>query len=629
MFVQDLTKYYGDNLIFESVNVTIGKQDRIGLVGANGVGKTTLLKILASAELQDRGLINKSNNYRIGYLQQILTTEEILLEDFLTESFSDLLEIKNQMERLELDLADESIYSNEKLLEQKMNQYASVQQQWEEQGGYHYQVEIKNVVFGLGLTKDDLKKPLQALSGGQQMRAQLGRLLLEKPDLLLLDEPSNHLDIIALEWLEEFLASYPRAVVVVSHDRYFLNRVANKIWEIIDHNVDQYNGNYSFYQSERILRRNQVREEAVKQQAEIEKMEAFIRKFGAGTRARQAKSLEKRLQKLEPIKMTAQEGTMKFSFAPKRQSGVKVVNFSRISKQYDQPVLQELNGEIRRGERIALIGPNGSGKSTFLKILADKISYQGEINWGTNVDIGYFDQNLKLEHNGTVLDELYESYRLDLGQLRDVLARFLFKGDQVFQEVNVLSGGERNRLLLAKLFLQAPNLMLLDEPTNHLDLHARDALEAALLGFSGTILFITHDRYLVDLLATKIWVLHDGTKLEQFEGNYSQYRDYLKEQANQVKKLEHNPIEDLKKTRSKLVERAQVEKRQLELEDDIFRLEQEKSDLEQLLGEAQLYNDPIESKEVAKKYHQVQVQLNDYYHEWESVVESLGTEDDK
>lgn len=628
MFVQDLTKYYGDTLIFETITATIGKQDRIGLVGANGVGKTTLLRILAGVELQDRGQIIKPNNYRIGYLQQIMTTNEISLEDFLTAAFAELLELEQQMKSLEQDLATETVYNNQELLAQKMRQYAIVQQQWEEKGGYTYNVEIKNVVFGLGMTEADLKKSVHTLSGGQQMRAQLGRLLLEKPDLLLLDEPSNHLDITALEWLEEFLIAYPRAVVVVSHDRYFLDRVVNKIWEISNHNLDQYNGNYSFYQKERDLRRNQAQDEALKQQAEIEKMEAFIRKFGAGTRAKQAKSLEKRLQKLEPVKKIAEASKMKFTFSPKRQSGVKVVNFTDISKQYDRPILQKLAGEIRRGDRIALVGPNGSGKTTLLKVLAGKIDYQGDVTWGTNVDVGYFDQSLKLDHNGTVLDELYESYRFDLGQLRDILARFLFKGDQVFQSVKVLSGGERNRLLLAKLFLEAPNLMLLDEPTNHLDLYARDALESSLLDFNGTILFVSHDRYLVDLLATKLWILNDGTQLEVFEGNYSQYRDHLKEQAAHKGAAESNRSDKKEQDNKggRRINRRQLEKRQLELENEISRLEEEESEYGERLSDPELYSDEAKSQAVVTQYHEIQAQLKQYYQEWELVIESLGTE---
>lgn len=622
MQINNLTKYHAGQLIFAQISAVINKGEHIGLVGANGTGKTTLLRILSGEDLQDEGELVKPQNYHIGYLKQMLPRTELSLAEYLTEAFADLLAVQDQMHRLEQELASPEIYQDPELLEAKMDQYAKIQQQWEDQGGYTYQARIHSTVLGLGLTLDDLLKPLQALSGGQRVRAQLARLLLEEPDLLLLDEPSNHLDLDALEWLEGFLQGYPNAVIIASHDRYFLDRFANRIWEMADHQMYQYKGGFSAYLAKRQERIAQTRHQAEKQQEEIAKIEAFIRKFGAGTRASQAKSLAKRLAKLEPVAVSSEPESMKFKFQPWRQTGVKVVEFSEIYKKYDQIVLNHVSGKIRRGDRIALLGANGSGKSTLLKILAGRLDYQGTIEWGANVDLGYFDQELEFEHNQTVLDELYLTFDLDYGQLRNILAQFLFKGDQVFQPVQVLSGGERNRLLLAKLFLAAPNFLVLDEPTNHLDIYAREALESALSEFSGTMLFVTHDRYLVDLLATKIWILEDG-KITEFAGNYSQYREHLKTQQQQKPKAE--------KPKSK--PQAQVSKRKLaqeqeRIEAEIFRCEQEKAELEAKMAQPEFYQDPEQIRQINLEYHKLTAELEDYYQQWEALIDAIQIKDD-
>lgn len=625
MLLQNLTKYYADKLIFAQINAAIGKGEHIGLVGANGVGKTTLLRILAGEESYEQGELITGQNYRIGYLKQMLVDMDVSLADYLRQSFADLLALQDQMQLLEQELSTVTIDTDPDRLEAKMQQYAKIREQWEAQGGYTYQAEINSIVLGLGLRIDDLDKPLAVLSGGQRIRAQLARLLLEKPDLLLLDEPSNHLDMTALEWLEDFLVGYPQAVIVVSHDRYFLDRVANKIWELAGQSLHQYRGNYTAYQNQRQQQREQKLRQAKKQQAEITKMQAFIDRFGAGTRASQAKSLAKRLDKMERIEVESEPEAVKIRFTPKRASGVKVVEFNHISKAFERVVLDQVSGEIRRGERVALIGPNGSGKSTLLKILAGNLDYTGEIKWGVNVDLGYFNQDLQLEHDGTVLDELYETFRLDYGQLRSVLARFLFKGDQVFQPVRILSGGERNRLILAKLFLAAPNFLLLDEPTNHLDIYAREALETALQEYEGTILFVTHDRYLIDLLATKLWILQNG-RLTEFSGNYTQYREYLKLQQ-QSQAASNRP--QSKKLNQPQPNRKRLLAQQQAVEEEIIRLEQQKSELEQHLADPELYQDPERSRAITEEYRQVEAALQDYYQQWEQLVEALEAGDDQ
>ena len=625
MQIINLTKYYADQLIFAQVSAVVNKGEQIGLVGANGTGKTTLLRIISGEVLQDEGELIKPQNYRIGYLKQMLPETELSVLEYLKEAYAELLSVQDQMRRLEQELAFPEVYENPELLDTKMQQYAEIQQQWETLGGYTYQAQINSTVLGLGLRLDDLEKPLTALSGGERVRAQLARLLLEAPDLLLLDEPSNHLDLDALEWLEDFLQNYPNAVIIASHDRYFLDRFANKIWELSDHTLYQYRGGFSAYQVMRQQRLEQTQQQAEKQQEEIAKIEAFIRKFGAGTRASQAKSLAKKLEKMEPVSVSSEPQSIEFQFRPQRQTGVKVVNFDEIYKKYDKVVLDHVSGEIRRGDRIALLGANGSGKSTLLKILAGRLDYSGTIEWGANIDLGYFDQHLELEHNQTVLDELYLTYDLDYGQLRNILARFLFTGDQVFQSVQVLSGGERNRLLLAKLFLAAPNVMLLDEPTNHLDIYAREALESALSEYTGTMLFVTHDRYLVDLLATRLWILENG-KITEFAGNYSQYREYLRAEQQQRTKE--------KKEKAKPQTAAQPSHRKLNqererIEAEIFRCEQEKSELEARMADPEFYQDPDEVKRVNQIYQKLTTELEDYYQQWEQLVDTIQIKDDE
>lgn len=628
MQIHNLTKYYADQLVFAGVSATISPGDHIGLVGANGVGKTTLLRILTGEVLLDHGDILKPPNYRIGYLQQLLPDGVLTLEQYLSQPFAGLMEVERQIRQLERELAKSSADQASVQLDAAMRQYADLQQRWEMEGGYTYHARINSVVLGLGLALVDLAKPLTALSGGQRVRAQLARLLLEEPDLLLLDEPSNHLDLEALEWLEDFLQKYPKAIIVVSHDRYFLDRFATKIWELADHRLYEFKGSFSAYQTQREQRLSQARIQARKQQEEIARIEEFVRRFGAGTRAAQAKSRARKLEKLKPITVGPEPETMEFQFKPRRASGIKVVEFDDVTKAYDRVVLDHVSGAIRHGDRIALLGANGSGKSTLLKILAGRLDCTGEIKWGVNVDVGYFGQELEFEHNQSVLHELYLTYDLDYGQLRSVLARFLFRGEQVFQPVNVLSGGERNRLLLAKLFLAAPNFLLLDEPTNHLDIYARTAVAQALGGYTGTMLFVTHDRYLVDLLATKIWIL-DGGRITEFAGNYSQYREYLKARQDQVQRQEQKAKQPAAGAKSKPRQTGTGFKRQQQqLEMEIISCEEKKAELEELLSRPELYQDPEKIKQTNQEYHALMAKLEACYQQWEKLIDAIQAKDD-
>ena len=530
----DLAKSFGAQDVFAGVALAIPHQARIALVGPNGVGKTTLLRILAGLEAPDAGRLQRARNARIGYLpQETLAMEgsqalrSFGLWDWCVSALAELRAQESELQRLEQAMADP------RQAEEAMARYGPLQEAFERVGGYAYPARVRRVLNGLGFTPAEDGVPLDRLSGGERTRAELARLLLEDPDLLVLDEPTNHLDVEAVEWLEGWLTEWPGAVLVVSHDRYFLDRVAGTVWELSPRGLEHYRGNYTDYLGQRQERRAFQAAAHAAQQEHVRKEQEYIRRNLAGQNTRQAQGRRKRLERMlrdEAIERPETEKTVHLTLQPAPRSGDLVLETESLQVGYADDAVALFSVPdlvLRRGECAALIGPNGAGKTTFLKtILGQTAAFSGAVRMGASLGLGYFAQaHQGLNPNRTVLQEIQEAApRWTVGQCRDFLARYLFTGEAIEKTIGVLSGGERGRVALATLALQGANLLLLDEPTNHLDLPSQEILQDALQDFPGTILLVSHDRYLINALATQVWAIHPGKRrMEVFAGDYTAY----------------------------------------------------------------------------------------------------------
>jgi ATP-binding cassette, subfamily F, member 3 len=550
---KELAKAFGAQDVLKGIDFQIDAGDKIALVGPNGEGKSTLLHLIAGLESASAGQLTVARGTRIGYLpQQAPATGEHTLYESMLSVFAALREKQARLRELEQAMSDPLYH------EETLQKYGELQHDFERAGGYTYESEIRRVLAGVGFGPDDLDKPLDVLSGGQRTRALLAQLLLTQPDLLLLDEPTNHLDLKATEWLENYLLEWKGSVVVVAHDRYFLDRVTEKVWDLAFGSLELYKGNYSRYVEQKAERLELRRASYEAQQATIERTEAFIRRYKAGQRAKEARGRLKKLGHLARLERPKEKAVMKLSLQSRGRSGELVLRTRDLEIGF--PVTEERQTSratvgadpgrflrrvrlfvcpdviLHRLERAALIGPNGSGKTTFLRTILGQIPpFTGSVRVGESVQIGYFSQtheDLNLTHSP--LEEILGIKNLPISQARNFLSRFLFYGDDVFKPLAQMSGGERSRVALAKLTLAGANLLVLDEPTNHLDIASREILEEVLLDFDGTILFVSHDRYLVDALATQTWVLEDD-RLRVFDGNYTDYlaQRQAEEQARQ------------------------------------------------------------------------------------------------
>src|SRR5437763_3222822 len=530
--VIQVSKSYGAERIFDSVSFQINENDSIGLVGPNADGKSTLLNILARREEPDEGSVALTRNTRIGYLPQVVDfqPENTLREEMLTV-FADVHSWENELNELALALASPAAHEDIALHEKLLQRYADLQSRFEHAGGYTYENRVDQVLDGLGFTREQQQSPVFQLSGGQQTRAALGKLLLQEPDLLLLDEPTNHLDLKALEWLETYLINWKGAMVVVAHDRYFLDKVVSRTIEMAFARIEEYPGNYTKYLRLREERMERRLREYEAQQAHIAHTEEFIRRYKAGQRSREARGRQKLLDRLERVKRPQDFPEMHFEFSSFVQSGLVVISTQKLAAGFidEAKVRTELvrvaDLELLRGDRVGLLGPNGSGKTTLLRtIIGELPPVSGHVSIGHNVRIGYYSQtHAGLYAGRSIIDEIRQVSALSEEGARTFLGRFLFSGDDVFKPIGSLSGGERSRGALAKVTLQGSNLLSLDEPTNHLDLQSRQFLEEVLGEFEGTLLFVSHDRYFIDSLATKVWVIEDGV-LIPYMGNYTEYR---------------------------------------------------------------------------------------------------------
>ena len=534
----NLNKSFGIDSILENVNFTVNEYDKIGIIGVNGTGKTTLFKIISGIYGYDSGDIYTSKDCEIGYLEQNTNfhSENTILEEVL-EVFKDVIEMEKYLRDLEHKISEESSNTNSTTLEKLMNEYSNKLEAFSDMNGYGYKSEAKGVLKGLGFSDEDMDKPISILSGGEKTRVLLGKLLLKKPTLLLLDEPTNHLDSEAIEWLEVFLKQYKGTVILISHDRYFLDQVVNRIFEIHNKKLKTYNGNYSDFIKASAIEKELELKKFEDQQKDIKKQEESIERlkaFGREKHLKRARSKEKALAKVDVLdKPEAYRKKAKIEFNPSVTSGNDVLQLRDISMGYGERILfKDLNLDIYRGEKVALIGANGIGKSTLFKIIMNEVTpLSGDIKFGTNVNVSYFHQEQKtLNLDNTIIDEIWEDNKqLTQTSLRTMLGAFLFEGEEVFKNISTLSGGERARVAILKLILSNANLLLLDEPTNHLDIDSKEVLEEALSSYTGTIFTISHDRYFLNTVVDKVLVL-DENGITEYLGNY----DYYIEKKKQV-----------------------------------------------------------------------------------------------
>ena len=625
--LQEIRKSFGTHEVLKGVSFTLQEQERMGLVGVNGCGKSTLMKIIAGAETADAGSVNIQKGLRIGYLaQQGELSGKETVQEVLERVFDPLVRMEEEMRSLETEMAEHG--ENAEMLRRLGGRYDALTREFERQNGYGWRSQVTGVLKGLKLW-EMREMETGRLSGGERTRLCLGRLLLSEPDLLLLDEPTNHLDLKSITWLEEYLNSYRGAVLVISHDRYFLDHVCGRMAELILGTVETYTGNYTQY----IEKRAEVYETRMKawelQQKEIARQEAVIamyRRFNREKSIRLARSREKRLEKIERLEKPQEEDTVQFRFETRRRTGEDVLQTEGLEKSFGERTLfRDVKMHIRAGERIALIGDNGTGKTTLLRCLTgEEKPDHGSIRWGTGVDIGYYDQHQAgLHEQKTVLDEVWDRFpRMEQYEVRGALGMFLFTGDDVFAPVSTLSGGEKGRVALTELMLRKDNVLLLDEPTNHLDMDSREVLEEALADYPGTILAVSHDRYFINRFAEKVFVLEEDG-IREYLGNYDSYFAKVSRDAEpdgETAGMTRTALDKEKKRSREEQQRVRAKQDRLkQAEEAVAKAEKEAGELEKILADPETYRDPEAAAETTRKYHLLQEEINRLYSEWESL----------
>ncbi|WP_373786373.1 ABC-F family ATP-binding cassette domain-containing protein [Jeotgalibaca porci] len=633
---QNLARYFGPTVLFENIQITIQDNERIALVGRNGAGKSTLLKILAGIEPTDAGTVAKKKEVTIGYLDQhsAVDSTKTIWDEMLTV-FAPVILLMKQAEQAATRLADEAVINDPDAMEAALKLYDTLQQEIHKQDAYGYESEIRSVLHGFKFYEEDLDRPISQLSGGQKTRLAMAKILLEKNDLLILDEPTNHLDIDTLAWLENYLIGYRGTLLVVSHDRYFLDKIATNVYEISRNKIHHYKGNYSWFLQEKAARLEQEMKQYEKQQEEIAKLEDYVaRNIVRASTTKMAQSRRKRLEKMDRMdKPMGDERSVRFAFDIKRESGNVVMGVENAAVGYNGEVLAKpINLDLRKQQAIGIVGPNGIGKSTLLKSIIDQIPFiEGGVKFGTNVDLGYYDQELsKLSKNKTVLAEIWDLHpTMNEKDVRSILGSFLFTGNDVEKTISSLSGGEKARLALCKLALERNNLLMLDEPTNHLDIDSKEVLENALIDYDGTLVFVSHDRYFINRIATSILELSaDGSKL--YIGDYDYYIEKKQEEAELLALLAEEQEEQLtdevappvKSTYHASKEKAKLERKLsreiTSLEEKLEEIESKIEEIETQLTLPEVFGDHEKVQEYNDDLLTLQDQQDVCMQEWEA-----------
>ncbi|UNP84124.1 ABC-F family ATP-binding cassette domain-containing protein [Bacillus mycoides] len=618
-----------------NIKLEVQTKDRIALVGRNGAGKSTLLKIIAGELSHDGGEIIKPKDVSMGYLAQNtgLETSLTIWDEMLTV-FTYLQQMETKLRRLEQEMGKEENFSNAAIYEKLLADYDQLQLDYKDQGGYQYEADIRSILSGLGFPVETHQTKISTLSGGQKTRLALGKLLLTRPDLLILDEPTNHLDIETLTWLEQYLQGYPGAILIVSHDRYFLDKLVTQVYEISNKESRRFVGNYSKYLDSKSALYEQEMKRYEKQQDEISKLEDFVQKnIARASTTKRAQSRRKQLDRMEVLtRPLGDSKSASFHFDIEKQSGNDVLQVKDATiGYYQEPIIEHVNMRLTRGDSVALVGPNGIGKSTLLKSIVNKLQLlHGNVAFGSNVSVGYYDQEqANLTSSKRVLNELWDEYPLQPEkEIRTILGNFLFTGDDVLKPVSSLSGGQKARLALAKLMMQKSNLLILDEPTNHLDLNSKEILENALIDYPGTLLFVSHDRYFINRVTTTVVELStEGA--QEYLGDYDYYVEKKNEmieraeleQEDEVpvqKVVAQEKLNYLEEKERKQLERQRTRKIE-ELEQNIVGLEEEIATLEDQLCLPEIYADYEKASEITTKKQTLQEQLEACMAEWEEL----------